>query len=144
MVSNVTPKNALLFAMQSYDNPQCLSTEEFAEDYKRFKYVKRLCRRYVTTGRLSERLMLNHLILLSNVFGTAATVTLLFVKCEDDKSCRVLKTFLYYLNLLPEVIHGVNGKDIWTNKISTDDKLLQRLYEHYGQETTRNIGAIRL
>lgn len=124
---NVTPKNALLYAMKEYDNPQCVSAEEFAEDYKRFKYVKRLCRRYLTTQHLSERLMLNHLVLLTNVFGVSAAVRLLFVKCDNEKSYRVLKPFLLYLNLLPDVVRGVNGKNIVTDKIPLDEKLLRRI-----------------
>ena len=124
---NVTAKNALWFAMKCYDNPQCLSAEEFHEDYKRFKYIKRLCRRYTSSQRLGERLMLNHLILLSNVFGVESTCRLLFVKCEDEKSYRVLKPFLLYLNMLPDIVWGVNGKDIITERIPLDETLYQRL-----------------
>ena len=126
---NVTAKNALLFAMKSYENPQCMNVEEFNEDYKRFKYIKRLCRRYVTTQRLSERLMLNHLILLTNVFGVSATCRLLFVKCEDERAYRVLKPFLLYLRMLPEIVWGVNGRNILTDKIPLDEKLLRKLRE---------------
>lgn len=124
---NLTPKNALLFAVRAYDNPQCLDAKEFVEDYKRFKYVKRLCRRYLTTTRVSERLMLNHIVLLNNVFGPAATVRLLFVKCDDARMYKVLKPFLLYLNILPEVIPGVNGEDIYTHDVPLDGKLLRRL-----------------
>ncbi len=127
MMDNVTSKNALVFAMQNYENPQCLSVEEFHEDFKRMKYVKRLCRRYTTTHRMSERLMLNHLILLTNVFGVEPTVRLLFVKCDDEKSWRVLKPFLLQLRMLPEIVHGVNGKNILTDTIPLDEKLLRRL-----------------
>jgi len=126
---NVTPKNALLFAMKSYENPQCLSAEEFNEDYKRFKYVKRLCRRYLTTHRMSERLVVNHLILLNNVFGPVAMSRLLFLKCDDERMYGVFKTFLFFLNILPETIMGVNGVDIYTADIPTDDILLRRLQE---------------
>jgi len=115
------------FAAHNYDNPQCVSIEEFNEDYKRLKYVKRLCRRYLATNRISERLMLNHLILLSNVFGPVAAVRLLFYKCGDEKSYRVLRPFLEYLNILPAVVPGVNGKDIVTSRIPTDIKLVRKL-----------------
>ena|SRR5579872_7280915 len=127
MFENVTAKNAMLFAMKVYDNPQCLSKEEFLEDYKRFKYIKRLCRRYVTAEQISERLMLNHLILLLNVFGIEGTLRLLFVKCEDERAHKVLKPFLIYLNILPAVILGVNGKNINTSHIPIDIKLWARL-----------------
>ena len=128
MYDNVTSKNALLYAMKEYENPQCLSTAEFNEDYKRFKYVKRLCRRYTSTGRISERLMLNHLVLLMNVFGVTATVRLLFLKCEDDASHTILKTFLAYLNVLPELICGVDGQDINTVTIPFDPYLWNTLH----------------
>jgi hypothetical protein len=128
--NNVTPKNALLFAMKAYDNPQCMSVEEFHEDYKRFKYIKRLCRRYASNTRVSERLMLNHLVLLTNVFGVEPTCRLLFVKCEEDeKVYRVLKPFLMYLKMLPEIVWGVNGKNILTDKIPLDEKLYRKLKE---------------
>lgn len=128
MYQNVTAKNALLFAMHYYDNPQCLSAEEFAEDFKRFKYIKRLCRRYLLTGDIKERLVLNHLILLSNVFGVEATVRLLFVKCSADVYV-VLKPFLLYLHMLPEVVWGVDGQNIYTDKIPLDEPLLRTLRE---------------
>jgi hypothetical protein len=128
MFDDVNAKNALLYAMKEYDNPQCLSTAEFNEDYKRFKYVKRLCRRYTTTGHISERLMLNHLILLMNVFGVQATVRLLFLKCEDVASHQVLKTFLVYLNVLPELVCGVGGTDIQMTRIPFDPHLWNMLH----------------
>ena len=126
---NLTSKNALLYATRSYDNPQCVSINEFAEDYKRFKYVKRLCRRYLTTRQLSERLLLNHLIGLLNVFGPEAMVRLLFVKSDDEKSYRVLKPFLEYLMVLPSVIVGIDGYDIVTETIPTDARIGRRLQE---------------
>lgn len=126
---NLTPKNALMYATRSYDNPQCVSVSEFAEDYKRFKYVKRLCRRYLTTRQLSERLILNHLIGLLNVFGPEAMVRLLFVKSDDEKSYRVLKPFLEYLMVLPSVVVGIDGYDIVTDTIPTDARIVRRLQE---------------
>lgn len=124
---NLTLKNSLLFAMRCYDNPQCLDEEEFIEDYKRFKYVKRLCRRYVQTGRISERLMLNHLVLLNNVFGAPATARLLFLKCNDERMWRVLKVFMTYMGTLPDVVTGIDGGDIYTEPIPLDTKLLAKL-----------------
>ncbi len=128
MFDDVNTKNALLYAMKEYDNPQCLSTAEFNEDYKRFKYVKRLCRRYASTGHISERLMLNHLILLMNVFGTTGAVRLLFLKCDDAPSHQVLKTFLVYLSSLPEIVCGIDGRDIRTAEIPFDPHLMTTLY----------------
>lgn len=126
---NLTSRNAVMYAMKVYDNPECFSMDEFYEDYRRFKYVKRLCRRYVNTTRLSERLLLNHLIAIFNVFGPEAGVRLLFLKCDDERSYRVLKPFLIYLNVLPPVVSGIDGYDINTVDIPTDDLIAQRLQE---------------
>ena len=113
--------------MKCYDNPQCLDEEEFIEDYKRLKYVKRLCRRYLATGRISERLMLNHLVLLNNVFTPPAATRLLFLKCNDVRMYRVLKAFMHYMGTLPEVVSGIDGADIHTPGIPNDEKLNQKL-----------------
>lgn len=127
--ANLTSKNALLYATKAYDNPECVSIDEFYEDYKRFKYVKRLCRRYLVNKKLSERLLLNHLIAIVNVFGPEASVRLLFVKCDDEHSYRVLKPFLLYLNILPDVIRGIEGYDIVTEDIPIDMRIVQHLSE---------------
>lgn len=127
--ANLTTKNALLYASRSYENVQCLGVQEFLEDYRRFKYVKRLCHRYLTTKRVSERLLLNHVIGLVNVFGAEATVRLLFVKCDSERSYRVLKPFLEYLSILPPVIVGINGYDIVTEHIPTDARIAKKLRE---------------
>ena len=94
-------KNFLLFAAKSYKNAQAMTIDEFNEDLQRFKYIKRLFNRYETTGELSERLILNHLIVLYNVFGIKEANHMIFYKIEQ-KNWSVLKTFLVYLNYLPE------------------------------------------
>lgn len=94
-------KNFLLFAAKNYQNSQCMTQEEFEDDLQRFKYLKRLFNRYEVTGELSERLILNHLVVLYNVFGIKAANHMMFYKIED-KNWPILKTFLVYLNYLPE------------------------------------------
>jgi len=84
---------------------------EFESDIKRTKYLKRLFRRYKITKSLKERLILNHIILLNNVFGTEATSRILFYKI-DERDYDLLKTFLMYLNMLPDGVYGINGKNI--------------------------------
>ena len=84
---------------------------EFESDIKRTKYLKRLFRRYKITKSLKERLILNHIILLNNVFGTEATARILFYKI-DERDYDILKTFLMYLNMLPNGVYGINGKNI--------------------------------
>jgi hypothetical protein len=91
--------NFLIYAIKKYDNPQCEGMEDLEEDLKRFKYLKRLFRRYEKNGVLSERLIINHLIVLYNVFGNNAT-ELLFFK-TDPEHFAILKSFLVYLNRVP-------------------------------------------
>ena len=94
-------ENFTLFAIRHYDNPQCTSTEEFYEDIRRFRYLKRLLKRYHNSGELRERLILNHLIILNNVFGVENAVRMLQYKI-DDEYWPVLKTSLLYLEYVDE------------------------------------------
>jgi hypothetical protein len=96
--------------MHHYDNPQCCNLAEFEEDLKRFLYLKKLFTRYKQNGELRERLILNHLIVLFNVFG-AETNNLLFYKIEQD-NWDLLATFLVFLNRLPEKINGLPSSSI--------------------------------
>lgn len=91
----------LEYAMQNYKNPSCSGREEFEEDINRIKYVKRLFGRYFSTGELKERLILNHIIIFYNVFEMEAATKMLFYRMED-KFKPLVKTFLVYLNYLPE------------------------------------------
>jgi hypothetical protein len=115
----LTPDNIIMFAMKHYDNPSCVDRKEFLDDMKRFKYLKRLFRKYNTSGILKVRLILNHIIVLANVFGVDASSTLLFFKIEK-KHWSTLKTFLVYLHYMPEN----DMKDI-----ATDVKVLKELRE---------------
>ena len=90
-----------MFAIKHYDNPQCSGESEFYDDMKRFKYIKRLLRKYVESGDLKERLLLNHMIVINNLFGTDAASTLLLFKIEPQY-WSVLKTFMNFLGMLPE------------------------------------------
>jgi hypothetical protein len=99
----LTDENYMLFAMKSYNNPQCRDVEEFHEDMNRIKYLKRLFKKYKSNGVLRERLILNHLIIFTNVFGINASARILFSRIEKELH-PYLKTFLIYLQLLPEKI----------------------------------------
>lgn len=92
--------NFLIFAIKNYDNPSCNGMSDLEEDIKRFKYLKRLFKRYETTDVLSERLIINHIVILYNVFGDAAT-QMLFYKIEK-KYWPFLKTFLVFLNRMTD------------------------------------------
>ena len=115
----LTPDNIVMFAMKHYDNPSCIDKKEFLDDMKRFKYLKRLFRKYDTSKVLKIRLILNHIIVLANVFGVDASSTLLFFKI-DKKHWSILKTFLVYLSYMPE-------NDM--KNIATDLKVLKELRE---------------
>ena len=90
-----------MYAIQHYHNPSCEGMSEFKDDMKRFKYIKRLFRKYKDTGILKDRLLLNHIIVLNNLFGAEASSTLLFFKTEQEY-WPVLKSFLEFLNIMPE------------------------------------------
>ena len=109
MYEKLTKDNIVMYAIRHYDNPQCTSTEEFYEDIRRFRYLKRLLKRYKNTGVLKTHLILNHLTVLFNVFGEAS-VPLLFYNLEEDL-WPAIKSFLIFLNRIPEYpkshIHGI-------------------------------------
>ena len=96
----LTSKNLILYAAQHYYNPTCIDSEEFFSDLKRFKYVKRLLNKYVSSNELSERLILNHLIVIFNVFGNEAGVEMLALKIEGIERWNALKPFLIFLKAI--------------------------------------------
>jgi len=101
MYEKITPQNVVMYAIKNYDNPQCEGEKEFEDDLKRFKYIKRLLRRYYDTGVLKERLLLNHLIVLNNVFSMEAATTLLLYKIQPTY-WPALKSFLIFLNSISD------------------------------------------
>ena len=118
MIDNLCDDNFLIYAMKAYNAPHCIMSE-FESDIKRTKYLKRLFRRYKVTKSLKERLILNHIILLNNVFDPESTARILFYKI-DERDYDILKTFLSYLNIMPDMIYGINGKNISTADIPID------------------------
>ena len=122
---NLTDENVLLYAAKAYDKPNCVMSE-FTEDMKRLNYLKRLFRRYRKHGEMRERLILNHIVVLNNLFGPEVTTRLLFFRMsKDDYS--ILKTYLVFLSLMPERIYGINGKDIISSDIQIDMKIAEEL-----------------
>ena len=123
---DLNEKNFLLYAMKYYDNPQCVEVEEFNDDLKKIKYIKRLFNQYAIEGVLKERLLLNHIIVFYNVFSVEAATRILFYKLEEDV-WPMLKTFLFYLNFLPGKIESINGKTITTTDIPMDQGIVDSL-----------------
>ena len=96
----LTHETIEIFAIRQYDN-RGASKEEFEDDMKRFKYLKRLFRKYDTSKEFKSRLIINHVIILANVFGVDAATTLLFFKI-DKQHWSILKTILIFLDYMPE------------------------------------------
>jgi|TARA_B100000085_G_scaffold194395_1_gene178218 hypothetical protein len=118
LFDKITAKNFNAYAMKHYDDPQCEDMEDFFEDIRRFRYLKRLLHRYHDLGELRERLMLNHIICLFNVFGFEACMRMLNFKIKEKEHWSSIKTMLLYL----EYIDGS-----WMPDVSIDMKLAQRL-----------------
>jgi len=122
---NLTESTFLLYAMKNYDNPQCTEMSEFEEDIKRFQYLRKLFSRYRQDDELKERLILNHLIVIFNVFGPEAT-NMLFMRLHEYHE--FLKPFVEYLNFMPEVLI-YDGVMINSNSITGDEFIKNRLKE---------------
>jgi len=128
MFEDLNDDNFLLYAMKFYENPQCLSESDFNNDLKILKYVKRLLNRYERTRVLKERLMLNHLIMLGNVFPVKVLVRILFLKIPVQYWSE-LKTFLIFLNYMPEKIESINGRSIISSDIQINLDIANKLRE---------------
>lgn len=127
MFDDLNDDNFLIYAMKAYESPNTILSE-FEDDLKRIKYVKRLIKKYKLTGDLKERLILNHIIVLSNVFGVEPTVRMLFFKF-DEEDYHILKTFLLFLNYMPQVIKNVNGEPIVSGDVTIDIYVAKKLRE---------------
>lgn len=122
---NLTDENVMLYAAKAYDKPNCVMSE-FTEDMKRLNYLKRLFRRYRKHNEMRERLILNHIVVLNNLFGPEVTTRLLFYRMSKD-DFSVLKTYLLFLNLMPDRVKGINGKDIISSDIPIDMPIAEEL-----------------
>ena len=114
MKTPLTSDNFLLFTSKMYSNPNSTGIDEFYEDLSKIKYVKRLLIRFKNGGDLKERLLLNHIIILQNVFGAEACTRILFFKLSKDLH-PMLKSFLKFLNYLPSEIPELDLKKIQTD-----------------------------
>ena len=123
---DLNEKNFLLYAMKEYDNPQCVQVEEFYDDLKKVKYIKRLLNQYLNEGILKERLLLNHIIVFYNVFPVRSATRILFLKIEEE-FWPILKTFLVYLSYMPEIIDSINGRSILSDDVQLDQHVVDRL-----------------
>ncbi len=126
MNNNLNAKNFVLYAAKHYDNPSCESMEEFHDDLNRFKYIKRLFTKYQESGEIKERLVLNHLIALYNLFGAVPTTRMLFLKLDGNWD--LLKPFLIYLGYMPERLYEIGEHDVIIDTdIPLDNVIVERL-----------------
>jgi hypothetical protein len=126
MQFELTEDNFIMFAVKNYDNPGCRGMDEFYDDLKRFKYIKRLLRKHNVGKDLKERLILNHIIVLGNLFGVEATTKMLFFKLEK-KFWSQIKTFLVFLNYMPLKVIVSPGVEILDIDIPIDETVLETL-----------------
>jgi len=127
LFSELNSENFLLFAIKNYENPQAVTREDFDKDLNHFKYIKRLLKRYKSTGELKIHLLLNHFIVLYNIFGEATTPMLFFKIDEQDlRSC--LKTFVVFLGKLPEFPHT------YIHDLEMDENCLKELISFYNEQ----------
>ena len=117
--TELNEENFLLFAIKHYENPQAVTRDDFDKDLKHFKYIKRLLKRYKSSGELKIHLLINHFIILYNIFGDATT-PMLFYKIEKNLWGPV-KTFVVFLNKLPDYPHT------YIHDIEIDEQCLEEL-----------------
>ena len=130
LFDDLNEDNYIMFATKYYDNPQCTTVEEFNDDLNKIKYVKRLFNRFLETGELRINLIMNHLIVIYNVFETEAATRMLFFRVEK-KFYSILKPFLLFMERLPEVVKGIHGNDIHTNEIPLNETTIKELRKIY-------------
>jgi hypothetical protein len=126
MDDKIDESNVLLYAARFYDNPNCFDTVEFYDDLKRVSYIKRLFNKYKETGDIKDRLVLNHILVLFNVFGEFAN-KILFLKLEEYYD--ILIPFLLCVNRCPKEIKnlGIQNKTIYTSSINMDANIIELL-----------------
>ena len=130
--NELTEDNFRLFAIKNYENPQAVTKEDFDKDLNHFKYIKRLLKRYKNTGQLKTHLLLNHFIILYNIFGEACT-PMLFHKIEQDL-WPSMKTFVMFLGKLPDY------PKCYIHDIQPDLYCLKELYAIYNENGKEETG----
>lgn len=127
MLEKLDDTNFLLYAAKHYDNPECFETLEFYDDLKKFKYLKRLLNRYKETGDLKERLVLNHVVVILNLFGDEAAVRMLFFKLWNYKD--ELYTILSYMKRMPAKVTNIThlNASVYADELKIDNDIIKML-----------------
>lgn len=128
MFDNLDDTNYILYAEESYRNPQCVCYDDFLDDLNRIKYVKRLFNKYERSGEFKDRLILNHVIAFYNVFEHYPATRIWFTKI-NRKHWGVLNSVLTFLGYMPRVIHGINGVNLLSDDLPIDEDIYGKLKE---------------
>ena len=127
LFNELNSENFLLFAIKNYENPQAVTREDFDKDLNHFKYIKRLLKRYKSTGELKVHLLLNHFIVLYNIFGEATT-PMLFYKIDEQELWSCLKTFVVFLDKLPDYPHT------YIHDLTIDENCMENLISFHNEQ----------
>ena len=127
LFNELNSENFLLFAIKNYENPQAVTREDFDKDLNHFKYIKRLLKRYKSTGELTTHLLLNHFIVLYNIFGEATT-PMLFFKIDEQELWSCLKTFVVFLDKLPDYPHT------YIHDLTIDENCMENLISFHNEQ----------
>lgn len=125
MFDNLNDDNLLMYAIKCYDTPNCVMSE-FHEDYSRIYLIKKLFTKYLNNAELNARLILNHIVIVYNVFGSEGATRLLFFHLKEEHY-PLLKPFLILLNFMPDVVYGIDGDDILSSQIALDEEIVRCL-----------------
>lgn len=125
MFDNLNDENLLMYAIKCYDTPNCVMSE-FHEDYSRIYLLKKLFTKYLNNSELNARLILNHIVIVYNVFGSEGATRLLFFHLKEEHY-PLLKPFLILLNFMPDIVYGIDGVDILSSDISLDEEIVKCL-----------------
>lgn len=126
VITDLTEENFVQFAIEHYDNPCCETVEEFENDLKLLRNIRRLMIRYRKGGELKEKLIMNHIICFMNVFPNLPAVRMMMLKLDEDHY-PILKPFLVSMWRCPEKVPLVNGKTYYMSDISMDKNVIQAL-----------------
>ena len=126
--ANINDENIDLYCIKNYNNPQCISIEDYNNDMRRFKYIKRLLNQYANGNEIKIRLLVNHIIMIYNIFDLQSATRILFYKLPEEH-WSVLKTILIFLNRMPKIVYGINNTNLISSDIQIDDVIANQLRE---------------
>tara|TARA_R100000353_G_scaffold166486_1_gene128049 strand:+ start:278 stop:670 length:393 start_codon:yes stop_codon:yes gene_type:complete len=126
--ANINDENIDLYCIKNYSNPQCISIEDYNNDMRRFKYIKRLLNQYANGNEIKIRLLVNHIIMIYNIFDRLSATRILFYKLPQEH-WSVLKTILIFLNRMPKIVYGINNTNLISSDIQIDDVIANQLRE---------------